>query len=343
MVFDISSIPLNIDRIFISGLLFFVSFLVAYIVWSFILRLTSKLFSKSKLYFIPALLKEGGYSIIIIFLLLSSYISLFYFDSTLTGPTFKKVWGVLIIIFLAEIIAKVLLSAVDIYGRKAKTTKMFISSRVSALKRIVGVSIYSLAMLLILNFLSSEIGLVVTIFAVIFILFLFFLYFNQLKNIITSFKLTTIVKEGDYIKIGDVEGTIQRMLEQYVLVKKDTGAIAYIPNHKFFEEKFENLSTNEGNFLMLTVTISNNSKSSNLKKLKETISSVCSAKILEDKGTVHEFHPKVSIVEINEGNTTFLVKFKTYQNSDILGIVDSLLLSLKNEFKSDLVDAGVFN
>lgn len=325
-------IPIPVDSAIVSFVVFAVSFVVLYVIWNLLLRVAESFFSKSRLYFIPQLLKDITYSILLVIFLVSIYFAIISYDPTVMAGTPSKIWGILLIVAIAEVVARIILSTVDFYGTKARGAKTFLSSRIPMLKRTVGLLIYAIAALLIINLLSTEIGSVVMIIALVAILFFFVLYYKQLKNIIAGFQVPDIIDEGDYVIIDGKEGFVESLSDQHIILRHTTGAKFYLPNSMVAESIIENRRRHEGNVVMAYV------KLGDVRKAKEKLTAVCGKVALDFAGISHEFSPKISVAAVEEGKNVFAIRLIAMPEADLTKVADALAEAFKKEFKSEFLE-----
>lgn len=314
---------------------FMISFVALSIFWSMFLKLAESFFSKSKLYFLPKVLKEVNRSIFLAVLLISIYLGIIAYDSTLTDNALMKVWGVILIIVMTEIIAKVLLSTLDHYYIKSRKSPTFLSNALPLMKRVIGVLLYAIAVLIIINYLSYEVGTIVASIGLLIIIFIFIIYYEQLKNIMAGLHLIGAhIREGDYIEILNYKGFVERILEQHVIMRDLDGRTILVPNHIFIKESVKDCCFSEGNMMSLDVKID----VKDIEKAKKRLSVVCGKIGLGLEEVMNDYKPKVFASGIKDGLTRFNVKFIVKPNSDLRRIVDSFTIGMKKEFKEKIED-----
>ncbi len=319
-----------INSLILGGAAFVVSFLILYILWSIFLRITESFFSRSKLYFIPKLLKEIGRSVLFVILLVSIYFGINFYDPALLDGTVLKVWGILLILVIAEIVASILLSTMDIYRAKLKGAPTFISNRIPLLKTIVGIFIYGIAILVVVNYLSSEIGSVVTIIGVLFLVFIFVISYEPVKNIVAGFQLPDRMQEGDYVEIAGKNGFVEKVLDQYTIIRDMDGKSITVPNSQFVKSVLKNSYFSEGNLICLRVKVKGDGK--------EKLNGVCGKVALKLDEVFNDYNPKVNLSGVDEGTSVYNVKFIVLPNADLRKIINEFTDAIKKEFKNNLVE-----
>ncbi len=100
----------GIDNILLGVAAFVLSFIAMLIVWSVLVRTLYSVLGKTKLYFVPKTLKELILSRAFIFFLVSVAIAVSFIDRTLLTGDLFKIWGVLLIFAIANIVARVVLT-----------------------------------------------------------------------------------------------------------------------------------------------------------------------------------------------------------------------------------------
>jgi len=321
-----------LNSVVIGAGAFAASFIILYIAWSVFLRLTQSFFAKSKLYFIPKLLKEIGRSVIVVILLVSIYFGIHFYDPALLDGTLVKVWGILLILVVTEIVAKILLSTMDVYRAKLRGAPTFISNRIPLLKRIVGLLIYGVAILVVINYLSAEIGSVIMIIGVLFLIFVFVMYFEPVKNIVAGLELTDRMQEGDYIEFEGKSGFVEKVMDQYTIVRDLDGKDITVPNSRFVVNIIRNNFFSEGNLISLRVVLKANGKT------KEMLTGVCGKTGLKLEEVFNDYNPKVFLSSVENGVSVYSVKFIIVRNADLRKILDTFNTAIKDEFKSSLIE-----
>ncbi len=312
---------------------FLISFILVSVFWSMFLKIAESFFSKSKLYFLPKILKEVNRSIFLAVLLISIYIGVLFYDAILVDGAIMKIWGVLLIIVLSEIVAKVILSAIDHYYTKSRKAPTFISNALPMMKRIIGVILYGIAVLLIINYLSSEVGSIVASIGFLVLVFLFVTYYEQLKNIMAGLQLIGAhIREGDYVNVHGSNGFVEKIMDQHVIMRDIDGRTITIPNSVFVKEILKSSVFSEGNLICLDLKISG--KDAN--KIKKRLDVVCRKTALEIEGVVKDYKPKVFASGAEGGVLKFRIKFIVMPNADLRSIVDVIVVGLSREFKDKL-------
>lgn len=313
---------------------FMISFVVLSILWSMFLKLAESFFSKSKFYFIPRILKEVNRSIFLAVIMVSIYFGLVFYEPTLADSALIKVWGVVLIIIITEIIAKMILNILDHYYVKSKKYPTFFSNAIPMMKRVMGVVLYVIAILLIINYLNSEVGTIVAAIGFLVLIFLFVLYQEQLKNIMAGFQLIGAhVREGDYVHILEYQGFVERILEQQTILRDIDGKTILIPNSVFLKEVVKNNCFSEGNLISLSVRLDDR----NIENSKKRLSKICGKIALGTEGVMKDYKPKVFVSGVKEKNTRMNIKFIVFQNADMRAILDSFNVGIKKEFKEKVV------
>lgn len=326
----------NLDSLAMGAGAFLVSFIILYILWGIVLRIMDSVFSRSKFYFIPKLLKDIGRSVIFLFLLISAYFGIHFYDSSLLDTTVLKIWGILVILVVTEMMVRILLSAMDIYKSKMKGAPSFFSNRIPLLKTIVALFIYGIAVLIVISYLSYEIGSIVTVIGVVFLIFIFIIYFDLVKNIAAGFQLAERMQEGDYIEMDGSKGFVEKVLDQYTIIRDMDGKSITIPNSRFVNGIMKNNFFSEGNLISMKVKLNANGE-----KTKETLAGVCGKVALKLEDVFNDYNPKVSLSGIENGSNVYCVKYIIAPNSDLRKIMDEFNSAIKKEFKNNVVEIKI--
>ena len=318
----------QLDSAVLGVAVFAVSVIVLYVLWSMFLRLTESLFSKSKFYFIPKVLRDIGRSVLLAIVLVGTYLGISIYDPAVLGGVAAKVWGILMIMVLAEIVARVLLGVLDVYGAKKKAARTFLSQKTPLLKQIVVLLIYGAAVLLIINYLSYEIGFIVTIMGGLFLVFAFIMYQGRLRNIMAGLQLADRVNKGDYVEIGGKGGFVERILDQYTILRDIDGKSVTVPNSEFNNGVVRNSFLLDGNLFCMRVALSGKGSA----KDKEKLSAVCGRMALGLEGVFDDYKPRVFFSGAEGGSRIFVVRFIVLQNADVRKVLDSFSSSIGAEF-----------
>lgn len=314
---------------------FIASFIVLYMLWSIFLKIIESLFSKSRLYFIPKLLKEIGRSIIFVILLVSVYFGIHFYDYTVLDGTIIKVWGILLILVITEIVARILLSTMDVYRAKLRGAPTFISNRIPLLKTVLGLFIYGIAALLVINYLSYEIGSVVTLIGGLFLIFVFLISYEPVKNIVAGFQLPDRMQAGDYVEIAGMAGFVERVQDQYTIIRDQDGKTITVPNSQFINGVMKNHFFSDGNLICLRVKLNGTPKT------KEALTGVCGKVALKLDEVFNDYNPKVFLSGVEDGKSLYVVKFIVLQNADLRKIVDEFNSAIRKEFKTNVVEIKI--
>lgn len=321
-----------LNSVIVGAGAFVISFVVLYILWSIFLRFTESFFSRSRLYFIPRLLKEIGRSIMFVILLVSVYFGIHFYDPALLDGTVIKVWGILLILVITEIVVRILLSTLDVYRAKLRGAPTFISNRIPLIKRIVGLLIYGVALLIVINYLSAEIGEVIALIGTVFLIFIFVIYYEPVKNIMAGLQLPDRMQEGDYVEIAKRAGFVEKVLDQYTIIRDVDGKSITVPNSRFINGVMKNSFFSDGNLVCLRVKLDGNAKA------KETLTGICGKVALKLDEVFNDYNPKVFLSGIEDGKSIYVVKFIVLQNADLRKIIDTFCVAIKKEFKNNLVE-----
>ncbi len=322
----------TLNSMVIGAAVFAVSFIVLYIAWSIFLRVTQSFFSKSKFYFIPRLLKEIGSSVMVVILLVSIYLGIHFYDPALLDGTMIKIWGILLILVVTEMVARILLSTMDIYRAKLRGAPTFLSNRIPLLKTLVGLVIYGIAILIVINYLSAEIGSVVTLIGLLFLAVIFIVSYEPVKNIVAGMQLPDRMQEGDYVEVAGNSGFVEKVLDQYTIIRDQDGKSITVPNSRFVKEVMKNSFFSEGNLICLKVKITGNAK------LKEKLTGVCGKVALRLDEVFNDYNPKVFLSGFENGTSVYAVKFMITPNADMRKITDAFVSAIRDEFKNNVTE-----
>ncbi|MBN2477806.1 mechanosensitive ion channel [Candidatus Micrarchaeota archaeon] len=311
-----------------------VAFVFFSVVWSLAIRLSERLFSKSKFYFIPSILKEISQSVFVVIILLSAYIGFYVFDKNLLEGVFLKIWGLILIVAVADTLAKIFLTFMDTYYRKSlKKSSSFFYKAMPLMKGIVGFFLYAVAFILILNYISYEIGSVVTLIGVIILVMIFWVFRTYLENMFAGFQIAGHnLREGDYISMEGAEGFVEKIMSQSTVLKTAEGRSITIPNSRLIRDIIKNDYYSEGNLMVFSLSVKSKDVSKDLKR----IDSLSGKFALELDTVANDYKPKVYLNSFSKGTAEYKIKFLMLPNSDILRITDLFGTIMHGEFKDRL-------
>ena len=326
-------IPTSLESVVYGFAVLLISFIVLSVAWGLILKFIESLFSKSKLYFIPKILSEVSNSALVLIFLLSAYFGITTYDMNMMDGVVIKIWGILLIIAATDIVVRLILSTLDIYYIKSKRASSFISGIILSLKRVVGLILYAIAIILIINFISVEVGSVLANIGLLIVILLFVVYYEQLKNVVAGLQLLHAdLREGDYIEVMNKHGFIERILTQYIVLRDKNGRRVVLPNSLLVKYPTKNHSFSDGNLVTMKIKISDQ----NSKKSKKRLLAVSGKSALSVDGVLKDYKPKVYLSEIEDGASIFILKFIISQNTDLMAVADTFAENIKDEFKDRL-------
>jgi small-conductance mechanosensitive channel len=323
---------LNLNSLISGGAVFLVVFLALLFAWSIIIRTLHSVFGKSRFFFIPKTLKELFLSIAFVFLLLSVYFSVLFVVEPLLKHDIFKVWQILFIFALINIVLRVVLTGLDVHYRKAKD-KSGIFRSIGLVKGTIGLVLYFIAILFSINIISEGLGTLLTALVFFIFILIFFAAFDPIKSIVAGLQLGDYyVEHGKLIRVRGKLGFIDSVHGRSTLVKTIDGETLVIPNYVFFKEIFEIGSYDEMNELSVYVEVVGKKS----EKIRERLSAISSKITMSTKEIPHEYKPKIFLRSMNEGAYAFSISMKVLPDSDIRKIMDIFVKEFSEEFGSDL-------
>jgi hypothetical protein len=326
----ISSLSLNL--LISGGAIFLVAFLALLFTWSIIIRTLHSVFGKSRFYFIPKTLKELFLSIAFVFLLLSVYFSVLFTDQSLLKHDVFKVWQILFIFALINIVLRIVLNGLDVHYHRTKD-KSGIFRSVGLIKGTIGLVLYFIAILFSINIVSEGLGVLLTALVFFIFILIFFAAFDPIKSIVAGLQLGDYyVEHGKLIRVRGQLGFIDSVHGRSTLVKTIEGETLVIPNYVFFKEMFEIGWHDEMNELSLHVEVLGKKS----EKIRERLSAISSKVTMDTDEIPHEYKPKIFLISIKEGAYVFAISLKVIPDSDIRKLMDLFIKEFSDEFGSDL-------
>jgi|GEM_PF-919632 len=313
---------------------FLASFIILEILWRTLVKIVETVLSKTRFYFLPRILNKLSFSATVVFILVALYFGVLFADRTLLDHTIFKVWNVLLIFAIINVILKLIFSALDIYYEKRKRSRDIwgFYRRIPVIKSAIGFLLYGLVIILAVAVLSYEVGMIILVVAIALIVLSFIAFFDQIKDIVSGFQLSNI-EEGDLIKVKDRIGFVERVGGRSTTLRTLRGNMIKIPNHVFFREGMERVGV-ENNLLSFYITV--NEK--NATKTKDKISSITGKVALSTDDIPEGFKPKTFMAGVEEGKYIYLVNFRVSSRADVRKIMDSFCSELTGHFKEKIVE-----
>jgi small-conductance mechanosensitive channel len=318
---------LGLDSLAIAAGVFLAVFLVLLGLWSVFVRMLFSAFGKSKLYFLPQTLKELFFSVALVLLLVAVFAASMVVDRALLGAELFKIWEVLLIFALANIVVRVVLTTLDVQHRKAKDRSGLYRS-VGLLKSTAGLILYFIAFLIAVYVLSAELGTAVMVMAFFVVMLLFAASFPQMKSVFAGLQLGDYyVDVGSLLSIDGRKGFVEGVYGRSTVVQTLDGKKVVIPNFHFFDRRFQ-IDPEEVSEVDVTAEISGKDP----QKAKERLSSICSKVAIALPEMPNDFKPKVFQLGVRDGRHVFSMIFKVNAYADFRKAMDALSAELCSEF-----------
>jgi len=322
----------GVDNLLFGAGVFLLTFIVLTIVWMAFVRTLFSVFGKTKFYFIPKTLKELFLSVAFIFVLISAATGAFYIDKSLLSEEITKIWEILLVFAIVNILVRVILTGIDVQHKKIKDRSGVYRS-ISLMKGTAGIVLYLIAILISLQILSPLVGQVVTMVGLVLIVLFFVAAFDQIKSIVAGLQLGDYyVDVGSLITIDGCTGFVDSIHGRSTLLKTIDGKTIVIPNSHFFNTGFE-IDPEDVSVIQIVARI----QTRNPTKTKEKISAISSKITMALKDLPNEFKPRVLHEEVDDGKHTFAISCKITSASDMRKIMDRFCSELSSEFKDSLV------
>ncbi len=150
---------------------------------------------------------------------------------------------------------------------------------------------------------------------------------DSLKNLVNGFIIisTKLVKEGDWVKIGDMEGTVKDVRMLYIVLQTADNKKITIPNSTVIGKEIVNYNVYKTRRVDLTFDIAYDSNVDLAKEIVLNVVDCCQNVFLEPK-------PSVVLSSLNESSITLTLKVWC-NSSDYWDTKWFLLDNIFNEFK----------
>jgi small-conductance mechanosensitive channel len=326
----------SFDALLVGASVFFASFIVLIIAWSAFVKTLFSIMGRSKFYFVPKTLKELFFSVAFIITLVSLAMAVAFVDRSLLDGDLLKIFEILIIFAIANIVVRVVLTGIDTQHRRSRESSGVFRS-ISLLKSTAGILLYLFAAILSINVLSSDIGAAVMITGFFIIVLLFAGGFDQVKSIIAGFQLGDYyVDVGNLLTIDGETGFVESVHGRSTLLRTVEGKTLVIPNSHFFSRQFE-IDPEEVSEMFIFAEV----EGKNSAKIKERISALSSKIAVDMEDIPKEYKPKVHYAGVQERMHGFHITFKITPESNVRRIIDRFSTELSAEFGDKLVNLGL--
>lgn len=330
---EIEFSPLLLNDLLVGSAALVLALVGMLLVWGFVLRIVGRSLGKSKLYFLPEIFRTLTPSVALASFLLALYIATLLVQSEWLNQSVFKIWGILLIFVGVNILAKIVLGIVDVYYKRTRAKEMAQLYRsLPMLKSVVGIVLYSLAFVLSIQVLSSEVGTVILVLILILGLLFFGMYYSQIKSVAAGFQLTNYyIEEGDLIEIEGCKGFVEGIYARSTLLRTLDGKKLAIPNYLFFKRPLL-LHKIEGNELGMTVQIAGTDPA----PIKSRLLAISGKVALGLSEIPDEFKPRVFLAGIEKGACRFSMYVRLLPGADARKVFDGLSTALAQEFRQDL-------
>lgn len=323
MIIDIE--PNITNPIIIGSIAFVALFILMAVAWRLIINLISKLFEKSKFYFVAKVLKDYSSQVTTTIFLLSIYAAIVVvYEQFLTHPL-SKIIGLLVLFSAINTTIKIILGIVDSYymgETKKKKDKLAVHRFVQTLKTVIAVLLYAFAVVLIISIISYEMGIIISISVLGVAVLLFLAFLDQIKNIGTGIWMTTTgqIEEGDIIGIGGVIGTVENLESGNFRISQIDGKMVSIPATTLANRDISIGKANTDGMLSIMVKV----RGKDSKGIKEKISLTSGKVALSMQELPDEFKPKVIFEGVEDGKLRYIVKLRIVPFSDLAKVIDTM-------------------
>lgn len=150
---------------------------------------------------------------------------------------------------------------------------------------------------------------------------------DAIANIFGSFEILSdhVYKVGEYIKIDNIEGTVEDINMRSTKVRNLDNFLISVPNNIAANAVVTNLSRAEKRFINLTIGITYSTDNNNIIKAQE---------ILKELASAHpDIHDGFFVAVDDLGDSSINIKFKGYVKS---GSLDNLM-QVKGEFLQNII------
>jgi len=319
---------------------FLLSFIILYSVWSYLLRFSQSRFAKSEFYFIPITLKDTNLSAVLFILLVALYVGIeLGFPGTMTNSIWGKIWGVLLLIFAFEAVVKLVINTINAYYSKSKKKASISSAVLMSVKRIVAIVLYTIAIIIIINYLSTEIGNVMIVLSILFVVLLFAAYYKYIQNVIAGLNLLQgIVHEGDLISINGKKGFVEKIMDQKTIMHLLSGTRLIISNEEFLNSTVESYSLPYGSQIFYEIYLSKDALSKDFDKVMSIANRIGS----RTEGIISQHKPKMFLLGKKNGMYIIRVRFLIESNVNVSQITDTFCGELAKGLKKKLLDCKLW-
>jgi len=319
------------EQILLGAAVFLVSFVALLTAWTAVVQVLFSVMGRSRLFFIPKTLKELFFTMAFIMALISIEIVSLLVDRTLISGEVFKIWQVLLVFAIVNVVVRVVLTGLDFQYRRAKDRSGLYRS-IGLLKGTVGIVFYLIALLIAIYILSSELGLAVMAIGFFMIILLFAAGYDQVRSIVAGLQLGDYyVDVGNLVTIDGNTGFVEAIHGRSTIIRTLDKRIIIVPNHEFFNSEFR-VDTDDISDIYVHVKLA----AKDPVKAKSRISAIASKVSISQEDIPKEFKPKVFQDKIEGGQHVFTITMKVTSASAVWKMMDTLCGELSSEFKGNL-------
>jgi len=321
----------GVDPIIAAGLVFLISFAALLVLWSAFVRALFSVIGKSSLFFIPKTLKELFFSAAFIMLLASAGIAALLTERSLLSGEMLKIWEILLIFAIANVITRVLLTGLDVQHKKAKDRSGLYRS-IGLLRSTTGIILYLVALMVSIYVLSAELGIAIMLMGFFVIVLIFAAGFDQAKSIVAGLQLGDYyVDEGSLVRIDGEAGFVDAVHGRSTVLKTLDGRTVVIPNYMFFEKRFD-IDPDEISEVGYVLVVEGKEP----QKIRERISSIASKVAMGMPDVPKDLKPKAFYSGVDGGRHVFSLHMKVTPLADMKAFFDALCTAYHAEFGEKL-------
>ncbi len=248
---------------------------------------------------------------------------------------FGHLMYMLLVLTIAWVLSKFCRALIETYVTPlaSKTETDLDDHLIPILRKLISISIYVIAFIMILNHFGQEIGPLLAGLGIGGLAFAL-----AAKDLLSNlFGSVTIIfdkpfKVGQRIKINDKDGTVEEINLRTTKIKTLEGRMLYVPNAKFTDNIVENVSQEWARKVKMTIGLTYDTDSKKMNKAKEILRNI----LTQQKG-VDSDKINIAFTEFGDFSKNLLVIY-WITAEEILEVKDEVNMMIMEEFDKAKID-----
>lgn len=292
-------------NVLVSIAVFAISFISLFAIWLGFLRALDMIVNRSKIALLEKIAKDINSPMIIAIFMVSLYLGTGVGNYSALQHPFFNLWAAILVLVVFNIAVRASVCVADDYVKKTPQAKTF-RGMLFIMKNIISGLLYSIAIIMVIEIINPQLGMVIALFGALLILMIFVVLKEQIDNVLAGIRLEHQLKEGDYVRINEiVEGYVKEIGGKETIIQTLVGTCFRIPNKKLAALPFENFTSSGGvNVKIISVAFETQDYSKALRELEK-----CAKTIKQNPEVAKEYDVSVKLFSVKDGKCIYHIKY----------------------------------